>query len=102
MDRIHADAVAQQRAARFSPRRVDRDDRDSELVVLVEAEAADELVGQRALPAPPVPVIPTTGALLVSATRNNSSRSFAGTGAGFEAGDHSRQRLVGEIGVRRP
>ena len=48
MDGVHADAVAEQRAARFAPRWVDRNDRDSELVVLVEAEAADKLVGQRA------------------------------------------------------
>ena len=49
LDRVHADAVAEQRAARLAPRRIDRDDRDLELVVLVEAEAADQLVGERGL-----------------------------------------------------
>ena len=99
MDRIHADAITQQRAARFSPRRVDRDDRDSELVVLVEAEAADELVGQRAFSR-------------ASRARDSHHRRLARfrhaqqfiaelrrNRARFEPGDHSRQRLVGEIGV---
>ena len=49
LDRVHPDAVAEQRAAGLAPRRVDRDDRDLQRVVLVEAEAADQLVGQRAL-----------------------------------------------------
>ena len=47
LDRIHADAIAQQRAAGFAPRRVDGNDRDLELVVLIHAEAADQLVGER-------------------------------------------------------
>jgi hypothetical protein len=46
LDRVHADAVAQQRAAGALARRVDRDDRELELVVLVEEEAAHQLVGQ--------------------------------------------------------
>ena len=49
LDRVHADAVAEQRAAGLAPRRIDRDDRDLQRVVLVEAEAAHELVGERAL-----------------------------------------------------
>ena len=46
-DRIHADAVAEQGAAALAPRGVDRDDRDAQPVGLVEAEAADQLVGKR-------------------------------------------------------
>ena len=46
-DRIHADAVAKQGAAAFAPRRIDRDHRDIERIVLVEAQTADEFIGQR-------------------------------------------------------
>ena len=46
---VHADAVAEQRAAALAARRVDGEHRDPELVLLVEAEAAHELVGQRRL-----------------------------------------------------
>ena len=49
LDRVHPDAVAEQRAAGLAPRRVDRDDRDAQRVALVEPEAAHELVGERAL-----------------------------------------------------
>ena len=49
VDRVHADAVAQQRAAALAARRVDRDDGDAQAVALVEAEAADQLVGERRL-----------------------------------------------------
>ncbi len=38
-----------QRAPGLAPGRVDRDDRDPEPVLLVEPEAADDLVGERAL-----------------------------------------------------
>ena len=43
-DGIHTDAVTQKCAARLPPRRVDRDDSDPELVVLVEPEAANQFV----------------------------------------------------------
>jgi hypothetical protein len=49
LDRVHADAVAQQRAAGALARGVDRDHGDFLRIVLVEAEAADQLVGQRGL-----------------------------------------------------
>jgi hypothetical protein len=48
-DGVHADAVAQQRAAALAPARVHRQHGDAQTVVLVEAQAADQLVGQRAL-----------------------------------------------------
>ena len=48
-DRVHPDAIAEQRAAGLAPRWVDRHDRDAQPVVLVEAKAADDLVGERAL-----------------------------------------------------
>ena len=49
VDGIHADAVAEQRAARALARRVDRDDGDAQTIVLIEAQAQDQFVGQRGL-----------------------------------------------------
>ena len=49
VERVHPDPVAEQRAAALAPGRVDRDDGDAELVLLVDAEPAYELVGQRGL-----------------------------------------------------
>ncbi len=46
---VGADPVAEQRAAAATAGRVDREDRDPQLVLLVEPEAAYELVGQRRL-----------------------------------------------------
>ncbi len=48
VDRIHADAVAEQRAAALAFRGVDGDQRDAPLGI-VEAEAAHQLVGHRGL-----------------------------------------------------
>ena len=50
IDRIHANAIAEQRAAGLTARRIDRDDGDLELIVLINAEATNQLVGQRRLP----------------------------------------------------
>ncbi len=49
LDRVHPDAIAQERAAGLAARRIDRDDRDPQAVLLVEPEAPDDLVGERAL-----------------------------------------------------
>ena len=46
---VHPDAVAEQGAPAAPAGRVDRDDGDPQLVLLVEPEPPDELVGQRAL-----------------------------------------------------
>src|SRR5258706_15387246 len=46
-DRIHANAVAEQRTAGFPPRRIDRENGDAEPVFLVEPEAAHQLIGER-------------------------------------------------------
>ena len=54
VDRVHADAVAEERAARPPPRRVDGEDGDVEVGEVVE-EAADEFVGERALARPARP-----------------------------------------------
>ena len=44
---VHPDPVAEQRAAAPAAGGVDRDDGDAQLVVLVMAETADQLVGER-------------------------------------------------------
>ncbi len=49
VDRIHADTVAQQCAAGFAARRVDGDQRDIQLIVLVQSYAAYQLIGKRGL-----------------------------------------------------
>ena len=49
VDGVHADPVAEQRPAAAAPGRVDGEHRDVDLVVLVEADPSDELVGQRGL-----------------------------------------------------
>ena len=49
LDGVHADAVAEQRAAAAPPGGVDGEHRDAELVLLVEPEPAHELVGERRL-----------------------------------------------------
>ena len=46
---VRADPVAEQRAAALAAGRVDRDDGDPQLVLLVDAEAADQLVGEAGL-----------------------------------------------------
>ena len=49
VERVHPDPVAQQRAAAAPPGRVDREHRHPQLVLLVGAQPADQLVGQRRL-----------------------------------------------------
>ena len=49
VDGVHADPVAEEGAPALGPGRVDGDDGDPELVLLVEAEAPHQLVGQRRL-----------------------------------------------------
>jgi len=49
VDRVHADAVAEQGAAAAAAGRIDRQHRDGDLVLEVEPEASDQLVGQRRL-----------------------------------------------------
>ena len=49
LDGVHADAVAEQRAAGALARRVDRDQADLDGITLVETEAADDFIGQRRL-----------------------------------------------------
>ncbi len=46
VDRVHPDAIAEQRAARLASRRIDRNDGDAQLVVLVQSEAPYEFIGK--------------------------------------------------------
>ena len=59
-DRIHADAVAEQRAAGLAPRGIDRQDREAIRGTAQEARSSSSISDD--LPAPPVPVMPSTGA----------------------------------------
>ena len=45
-NRVHADAITQQRAAALAARRVDGDHRHAQPVVLVQPQAADEFIGE--------------------------------------------------------
>ncbi len=49
VDGVHADAVAQQRAAALAARGVDRDHGHAQPVVLVQAQAPDQFIGERRL-----------------------------------------------------
>ncbi len=49
LDRIHANAIAEQRAAGALARRVDRDDGHAQPIVLIEAQAQNQFIGQRGL-----------------------------------------------------
>jgi hypothetical protein len=101
LDRIHPDPVAEQRAAGLPPRRIDRDDRDPQPVLLVEPEAADDLVGQRAL----------AGAAGAGDAERRRLRPCRGTEqvvaqvhrdvAFFESGDHPRKRALLDVRVLR-
>ena len=47
VDSIHADAIAEQGAAGFAPRRIDGNDGDAQLIAMVESKAADDFIGER-------------------------------------------------------
>ena len=52
VERVHPDAVAEERAATAAAGRVDGDAGDAQLVLLVDAQPADELVGEARLARP--------------------------------------------------
>ena len=89
----------EQRAAALAPRRVDADHRDAQRVVLVEAQAADQLVGQARLAGaagagdaqhrhPPAP--------RPGVQRHHQPRVGL---AVLEGGDEPRQRAPGRVAV---
>ena len=97
-DRVHADAVAEQRAAALPARRVDADDGDLQRVALVEAQAPDQLVGEARLAG-------AAGAGDADHRRlqrrrrasRSSSRSGARRGAALERRDQPRERAPGRL-----
>jgi hypothetical protein len=93
LDRIHANAVAQQRATGLAPRRVDRDDRDVQGIALVEAEAAHELVGQRALARAARAGDAERGRLGLGRGRHELGAQLLRDRPVLEAGDEPRQRV---------
>jgi hypothetical protein len=98
-DRVHANAVAEQRAATLAPRRIDADDGDAQRVALVQAQAADELVGQARLAG-----AAGAGDADDRDVRGLRSRRERGlerfrTLARLERGDEPRQRAPGRLRV---
>ncbi|MNS70339.1 hypothetical protein D3C72_1036810 [compost metagenome] len=85
VDRVHADAVAQQRTAGLAPRRIDRDHGNRQRVLLVQPETADQLVRQRRLAGATRP-------------RNAEHRRGGGLRPGMEGLD---QRRVGAAVLER-
>ncbi len=98
-DGVHADAVAQQRAAALAPARVDADQGHAQRIALVQAQAADELVGEAAL------------ARAAGAGDAEHGNARAGRGVGqrgleagvggavLERGDGLRERAPGGVAV---
>jgi hypothetical protein len=62
VDGVHANAVAQEGAAGFTPGRIGADDGDADVLQVME-HAQDQLIGQGGFAGPPVPVMPITGTL---------------------------------------
>ena len=93
-DRVHADAVAQQRAAAAPPRRIDREDGDGD-VRPVGAEAAHDFVAEGRLAG-------AAGAGHADhrnpgdggATRGDGAEQAMADGAGLDAGDQARQGVA--------
>ncbi len=99
-DRVHPDAVTEQRATGLAPRRVDRKDRDTQRVLLVEPEPAHQLVGERALAR-------AAGARDAQHRRLHLARGgseivakLLRNGATFETADEARERAGARIGIR--
>ena len=91
VDRVHPDAVAEQRAAGLAPRRIDRDHRDVEAIALVEPEAPHQLVGERALPGPAGAGDAERGDRKLVGLLHHLVAELAG-GAALERGDQPRER----------
>jgi hypothetical protein len=98
-DGVHADAVAQQRAAALAREGSMRDHRDAQRVVLVQAQAADQLVGEADdLPAPPVPVMPSTGVRLgLRRLAHGGDQRGVRIAAVLQRGDQLGQRAPGGL-----
>ena len=94
VDRVHADAVAEQRAAAAAAGGVDGDDRDAQLVLLVEAEPADQLVGQRRLARAAGAGDAEHRHVARRRRRRDRRRAVVVGGAGLERGDRPGQRAV--------
>ena len=92
VDRVHPDAVAEQRAAAASPGRVDRHDADAELVLEVEAEPPEQLVGERALPRPPGPGHAEDGHLARGRRASQRLEDRPVEGILLDRGDRPRER----------
>ena len=99
LDRIHPDAVAQERAAGLAPGRVDRHDGELQPVGLIEAEAADQLVGERALAGAAGAGDAQRGHLGLRRRREQRVARLGRHGAGLEAADHPGERTHAGVAV---
>ena len=92
LDRVHPDAIAEERAAGLAPRRIDRDDGDPQPVVLVETEPPDDFVGERALARAAGSGHAERRRLRLRRGGEQNVVRFRGDRAGFEARDHPGKR----------
>jgi hypothetical protein len=98
-DGVHADAVAQQRAAALAPAGVDADHGHAQRVVLVQAQAADQLVGQAALAGAAGAGDAQHGIFLACLRAANGGHQRRVGLAVLQCGDQLRQRAPGGFGV---
>jgi hypothetical protein len=102
-ERVHPDPVAEQRAAAAPAGRVDREHGDAQLVLLVEAEPADELVGERRLAGPAGAGDAEDGDLPAAGRLAELRERGVVEPAGLDLGDDLGERvaLAGVEGVER-
>ncbi len=89
---VHPDPVAEQRAAALAPGRVDRDDRDPQLVLLVDAEPAHELVGEARLAGAAGAGDAEDRHLVAAGRRAQRGQRLGREAAALDAGDRPRDR----------
>jgi hypothetical protein len=98
-DGVHADAVAQQRAAALAPRRVDADHGDAQRSSWSRRRRRISSSVRLLLPAPPVPVMPSTGVSRFAAARRQRGLEGRVGLAVLQRGDGLGQRAPGGLGV---
>ena len=92
IDGVHANAIAEQRTAGFAPGRVDCDDGDFQRIGMVEAEAADDFVGQRRLARTAGAGDAEHGRVAFGRRAEQFAPQRRRQGVVFERGDQARQR----------
>ena len=88
-DRVHPDAVAQQRAAGSALGRIDRDDGDGPVLGKSSRKRRTNSSTSEDLPAPPVPVMPRTGTVVGRGSLRRTTR----TGPAYLSGQFSAAEI---------